>query len=254
MLRVALASSPVEARFVLANQEISGEAVTQVQRERIGILGGTFDPVHYAHLAIAEEVYYALKLTRMVFVPAGQPPHKMSYHVTPVEQRVHMLERAIAGNAHFMLSLVDVRRTGPSYTVDTLRLLRQEWGPGAELYFVIGEDSLKDLPGWYDPAGVIAQATIVALMRPGYGEMERTGRELAERLPGIEQRLITLEGPRMEISSTDLRQRVSEGRPIKYQTPEVVEHYILRHGLYRRGIDKERPGQEQEDTHATNAI
>lgn len=222
--------------------------------ERVGVLGGTFDPVHYAHLAIAEEVYYALKLTRMVFVPAGQPPHKLSYHVTPAEQRVHMLKEALAANPHFALSLVDVQRTGPSYTVDTLRLLREEWGPRAELYFVIGADSLRDFPGWYDPAGIIAQATIVALMRPGYGETTRFSRELAARLPAIEQRLITLEGPRMEISSTDLRQRVAEGRPIRYQTPEVVEQYILRHGLYRHGSGEDRPGQKQEDAHATNAI
>ena len=215
-----------------------------MEGERIGILGGTFDPVHYAHLAIAEEVYHALKLTRVVFVPAGQPPHKMGYCVTPVEQRVRMLEQAIDTNSHFTLSLVDVQRSGPSYTVDTLRLLRQEWGPRAELYFVIGGDSLKDLPDWYDPAGILAQATIVALLRPGYGEPANVGAELAARLPGIEQRLITLPGPRMEISSTDLRQRVAEGRPIRYQTPDPVEQYILRHGLYRRAAGDNTQGTE----------
>lgn len=227
---------------MLAKQELSGAAGARTDVERVGILGGTFDPVHYAHLAIAEEVYYALNLTRVVFVPAGQPPHKLSYHVTPVEQRVHMLAEAIAANPHFALSLVDVQRAGPSYTVDTLRLLREEWGPRAELYFVIGGDSLRDLPGWYDPIGVIAQATLVALMRPGYGEMERFSRDLVTRLPGIEQRLLTLEGPRMEISSTDLRQRVAEGRPIRYQTPEVIEQYILQHGLYRHGTGEDRTG------------
>ena len=236
------------------NQELSGEAQALRIDERIGILGGTFDPVHYAHLALAEEVYHALNLTRILFVPAGHPPHKISYQVTSVQQRVGMLKTAIAGNAHFALSLVDVRRTGPSYTVDTLRLLREEWGSRAELYFIIGGDSLRDLPGWYDPAGVIAQATLVALMRPGYGQVEEMTRELETRLPGIGKRLITLEGPRMEISSTELRQRVAEGRPIKYQTPEVVEDYILRYGLYRRGADKDTPGQERGDTHATNAI
>ncbi|HEY0757549.1 MAG TPA: nicotinate-nucleotide adenylyltransferase [Ktedonobacteraceae bacterium] len=216
----------------MTNQRLSGESGAQVEVERIGILGGTFDPVHYAHLAIAAEVYHALKLTRVVFVPTGQPPHKMDYRITPMEQRVWMLEQAIAANPHFTLSLVDVQRAGPSYTVDTLRLLRAEWGPQAELFFVIGGDSLRDLPTWRDPAGVIAQATIVALMRPGYEEMTRYKAELVGRLPGIRERLITLEGPRMDISSTDLRQRVAEGRPIMYQTPEVVEQYILRSGLY----------------------
>ncbi|HEX7733890.1 MAG TPA: nicotinate-nucleotide adenylyltransferase [Ktedonobacteraceae bacterium] len=254
----------------MAKQRASGalEPRAESERERIGVLGGTFDPVHYAHLAIAEEVYHALRLARVVFVPAGQPPHKMGYRVTPVEQRVHMLEQAIAPNPHFALSLVDVRRAGPSYTVDTLRLLRSEWGPRAEFFFVIGGDSLRDLPSWHDPAGVIAQATIVALVRPGYGELERYGSELAERLPGIEERLITLEGPHMEISSTDLRQRVFKGRPIKYQTPEIVEHYILQHGLYRasennssssrqafaRAEEEGTQGREQRDAHATNAI
>lgn len=237
----------------MANLE---EANGQAENERIGVLGGTFDPVHYAHLAIAEEVYHALKLTRIVFVPAGQPPHKMGYRVTPVEQRVHMLEQAIAANPHFALSLVDVRRSGPSYTVETLRLLHAEWGPRCELYFVIGGDSLRDLPTWYDPAGVIAQATIVALMRPGYIDPVRNESELAARLPGIQRRLIALEGPRLDISSTDLRRRVSEGRPIKYQMPEVVEQYILRHGLYRPSAAENRSERKQEDIHAeaTHAI
>ena len=238
----------------MTNQGLSDAAGVQAQGARVGVLGGTFDPVHYAHLAIAEEVYHALKLARVVFVPAGQPPHKLDYHVTPVEQRVHMLELAIAANPHFALSLVDVRRAGPSYTVDMLRLLHQEWGPRAELYFVIGGDSLKDLPTWYEPAGVIAQATIVALVRPGYDEMTRYSHELDARLPGIQQRLICLEGPRMEISSTDLRQRVAEGRPIKYQVPEIVEQYILRNGFYRDGAGDDTQGQKQEDAHATNAI
>ena len=222
-----------------------GESGVGVGGERVGVLGGTFDPVHYAHLALAEEVYHALKLARVVFVPAGQPPHKMGYRVTPVEQRVYMLERAIAANPHFGLSLVDVSRSGPSYTVDTLRLLHEEWGPSTELYFVIGGDSLRDLPEWYDPAGVIAQATIVALMRPGYDEVDHFGAALTERLPGLEQRLITLEGPRMEISSTDLRQRVAAGRPIKYQTPDVVEEYIFQHGLYRPGADEDIQGWKE---------
>lgn len=205
----------------------------QAAGKRIGVIGGTFDPVHYAHLAIAEEVYSALKLARMIFVPAGQPPHKMEDCITPVHQRLAMLELALASNSHFALSLVDVQRTGPSYTVDTLRLLHQELGPRTELYFVIGGDSLEDLPSWHEPAGVLAQATIVALMRPGFKEISGYREQLEARLPGIRQRLIILDGPRMDISSTDLRQRVAENRPIRYQTPEAVEDYIRRHGLYR---------------------
>jgi nicotinate-nucleotide adenylyltransferase len=228
------------------------EELSQKGSERIGIIGGTFDPVHYAHLAIAEEVYAALKLARMIFVPAGEPPHKTERRITPAQHRVAMLELAIATNPHFSLSLVDVRRPGPSYTVETLRRLRQEWGPGVELYFVIGGDSLRDLPDWYDPAGIIEQATIVALMRPGYADITRERERLAARLPGIQQRLIILEGPRMELSSSELRRRVAEGRPIKYQTPEVVEEYILRHRLYRES--EERCEDIQEDAHATHTV
>lgn len=224
----------------------------QAAGEHIGIIGGTFDPVHYAHLAIAEEVYSALKLARVIFVPAGQPPHKAGYPVTPVRQRLAMLEMAIASNPHFSLSLVDVQRSGPSYTVDTLRILRQELGPRAELYFVIGGDSLEDLPGWHEPAGILAQATIVALMRPGFGEIDAYRERLTARLPALRQRLITLEGPRLDISSTELRLRVAEGRPIRYQTPDSVEDYILRQGLYQEaGYQRET---RQEDTHATDAI
>ncbi|HVU68255.1 MAG TPA: nicotinate-nucleotide adenylyltransferase [Ktedonobacteraceae bacterium] len=231
-----------------------GAAEVNARKKRIGVLGGTFDPIHYAHLALAEDVYHELKLARIIFVPAGQPPHKMGYSITPVEQRVAMLEQAIAANPHFALSLVDVRRAGPSYTVDTLRLLHEEQGADSELYFIIGGDSLRDLPGWYDPAGVIARAMIVAVMRPGYAEPERSRSALLARLPGLEQRLITVEGPRMDLSSTDLRQRVATGRPITYQTPEVVETYILQHGLYRPQTDEDRRGWKQRDAHATNAI
>lgn len=221
---------------------------------RIGIIGGTFDPVHYAHLAIAEEVYQALKLARVVFVPAGEPPHKVGYQITPVQHRVAMLKQAIATNPHFTLSLVDTRRPGPSYTVETLRLLRQEWGQQTELYFVLGGDSLKDLPTWYDASGIIAQAMIVALVRPGYPGAINSRAGLAAALPGIEQRLIVLEGPRMDIPATDLRQRVAGGRPIKYQTPEVVERYIFQHRLYRNKAAGSAREHKQEDTHATNAI
>lgn len=234
---------------MLEQQSLTDENVG----ERIGLLGGTFDPVHYAHLAIAEEVYVALKLTRVLFVLAGQPPHKQGETITPVQQRLAMLEMAIAGNAHFALSLVDVQRDGPSYTVDTLRLLRQEWGARAEFFFIIGGDSLEDLPDWYKPAEILAQTRLVALMRPGYTEIsdERRAR-LEARLPALKQRLIVLEGPRMDISSTELRRRVASGRPIRYQVPEAVEAYILKEGLYRDNNQGHWP--EQDSLHVANGI
>ncbi len=226
-------------------------------KRRIGIIGGTFDPIHYAHLAIAEEVYHALGLTQMLFVPAGQPPHKTGSPVTAAHHRLAMLKLAIAENPHFACSLVDLQRTGPSYTVDMLRLLRQEVGRYAELYFVLGGDSLRDLPTWHDPAGILLQATLVALMRPGYN-LTDIYEQMEIHLPALRQRLITLEGPQMEISSTNLRRRVTTGWPITYQVPEAVERYIHEQHLYRdEGVAEEvssDTGPTQEEKHATDTI
>lgn len=202
---------------------------------RVGVLGGTFDPVHYGHLVIAGEVYHALDLAEMVFVPAGHPPHKPDTLATTAQHRLAMLELAIASNAHFSISRVDLERPGPSYTVDTLRLLRQQWGAQTAIYFLIGWDSLEDLLIWHDPAGVLAQLTyLVAVQRPGYQEESGYRASLEARLPGIKQRLLVVPAPQLEISSTDLRTRVAEGRPIKYQLPESVELYIEQNRLYQR--------------------
>jgi nicotinate-nucleotide adenylyltransferase len=200
----------------------------------IGLLGGTFDPIHYGHLVIAEEVRYVLHLDEMVFIPTGQPPHKPGRIVTAAQYRVAMLELAIASNPHFAISLIDVERSGPSYTVDTLRQLRKEWGTNTALYFVIGWDSLQELHTWHDSAGLLEQLTyLVAVRRPGYVEEPGYNELLEAQLPGIQQRLLVIPAPQLDISATDLRQRVAEGRPIKYQTPEAVEQYIAQHGLYR---------------------
>ena len=198
-------------------------------------MGGTFDPVHYGHLVVAEEVYAALDLAEMLFVPAGQPPHKPNRVVTGAQHRLAMLEFAIAGNPHFSISRVDLDRPGPSYTVETLRLLREQWGELTALYFVIGWDSLEDLLTWYDPAGILQQLSyLVAVRRPGYNEHEGYRDSLEARLPGIKQRLLVVPAPQFDISSTDLRQRVAEKRPIKYQVPESVEQYIKQYKFYQQ--------------------
>jgi nicotinate-nucleotide adenylyltransferase len=217
---------------------------------RVGVFGGTFDPVHYGHLVVAEEVYAALHLAEMVFVPARQPPHKTREVITATEHRLAMLELAIASNPHFTISRVDLDRAGPSYTVDTLRLLRKRWGEKVAIYFVIGGDSLEDLLSWHDPTGVLEQLTyLVAVRRPGYNESEAYNDWLEARLPGIKQRLLVVETPRFGISATELRLRVAQGRPIKYQTPESVESYITQHDLYRRKLAE----SEREETHDTHA-
>ncbi len=204
------------------------------QQRRIGLLGGTFDPVHYGHLVIAEEVRANLNLTEMVFIPTGKPPHKPRRMITAAQHRVAMLELAIASNPRFTLSRFEVDRPGPSYTVETLRCLREEWGTETEIDFVIGWDSLEEMHTWYDPTGILAQVThLVAVGRPGYVEEHEDYARFEEKLPGIMQRLLVVQAPLLEISSSDLRQRVAQGRPIKYQTPEAVESYIAEHNLYR---------------------
>lgn len=202
---------------------------------RLGVLGGTFDPIHYGHLVIAEEVRTALALDGVIFIPAGDPPHKQGEHIAAARHRLSMLELALASNPAFSISLVDMDRPGPSYTVETLKLLREQWREPAEIFFIIGWDSLEEFPAWYDAAGILAQlARLVAVHRPGYEE-EPAFRELMERrLPGIKERLLAVSAPQLAISATDLRWRVSQGRPIKYQTPETVERYIYEHGLYQK--------------------
>jgi nicotinate-nucleotide adenylyltransferase len=202
---------------------------------RIGVLGGTFDPIHLAHLAAAEEVRVRIALERVLFVPAGLPPHKLHVNVTPTEHRLKMVELAIADNPHFTLSRVDIDRFGPSYTVDTIELLHDEYGPDAELYFIMGSDSLAELLTWHKPERLIRLCRIVALTRPGH---RVDLKELNRLLPGAIARVQLLDMPLLEISGTDLQRRVRAGLSIKYLVPPAVETYIHRHGLYQQGRER----------------
>jgi nicotinate-nucleotide adenylyltransferase len=195
---------------------------------RIGILGGTFDPIHYGHLAIAEEARAALRLDRVLFVPAAHQPLKRGEHLALPEQRLEMVRRACADNAAFEPSTIELDRPGPSYTVTTLEELAA--ARLGELFFILGADALADLPRWYAIERVVALARIVAVGRPG---SKPDLASLASLLPSLPERLTLLEGPRLEISSSELRQRVAEGRPIRYLTPDPVISYIDEHELYR---------------------
>jgi len=197
---------------------------------RVGVFGGTFDPIHIGHLVSAEEAWVELKLERVVFIPAGLPPHKLDHVVSPVEHRLAMLELAIASNPHFAVSRVDMDRFGPSYTADTIELLRDEWGPGVEIYFIMGSDSLLDILTWHDPRRLIRLCRFVVLSRPGY-QVDLD--ELDALLPGVASRVQMLNAPELAISSTDIQRRVREGLSIKYQVPEAVEDYIYQHKLYQ---------------------
>lgn len=196
---------------------------------RLGVIGGTFDPPHYGHLVLAENASVQLRLDQVLFVPARQPPHKPEQPITPAGHRVAMVESAVADNAAFRLSRVDVERPGPHFTVDMLRILRGMY-PGATFFFLIGGDSLADFTTWRDPSGILEQARLAVMRRPG-SEADMTS--LREALPGIEERLIWLDAPYLEISGTDLRRRVGEGLPIRYLVPPSVEQYVHEHQLYR---------------------
>jgi len=196
---------------------------------RIGVLGGTFDPIHYGHLAAAEEARVALDLERVLFVPARVSPLKQDRPLTAAHHRLTMTRLATAANPAFQISTVDLEREGPSYTVDTLALLQAELGPAAELYFIVGLDSLAELPQWHDPARLIRLCHIVAVSRPPH-ECDLAALEWA--LPGVTERVIFLHIPLLDSASSDLRQRVREGRPIRYYVPPAVAEYIHTHKLY----------------------
>jgi nicotinate-nucleotide adenylyltransferase len=195
---------------------------------RLGILGGTFDPPHIAHLVMADQAFGQLKLERVLFVPAGQPPHKLDRVVSSVEHRVAMARLAIAGDARCVLSRVDVDRPGPHYTADMLALVRAAQ-PEAELTLLIGSDSLRDLTTWHDPARVIAQARLAVMRRPG---VELNLSILEATLPGITARIGWVDAPWLDLSSTDIQRRVHEGLSIRHLVPKAVERYIARQRLY----------------------
>jgi nicotinate-nucleotide adenylyltransferase len=191
-------------------------------------MGGTFDPIHVGHLAIAEEARDALRLDRIVFVLAGQPPHKPSGAVTAVEHRVAMVELAIAGNDAFELSRIEVDRPGPSYTVDTVETLAAD----ADLTVILSVETFAELPAWHEPERLFAAAHLAVVPREGYPAPDPAW--LSATFPGREDRVTYLEGPRLGLSSTALRDRVAAGRSIRYLVPDGVGAYIDANQLYRR--------------------
>jgi nicotinate-nucleotide adenylyltransferase len=195
---------------------------------RIGILGGTFDPIHYGHLAIAEEARLACQLDRVLFVPAAHQPLKRGTHVAAPEQRFAMTGLACAPNTAFEVSRIELDRPGPSFTLTTLEALQA--ARLGELFFILGEDALAELTRWHGVERVIELARIIAVGRPG---RVLNLAQIFQQLPALEGRLVVLPGPALDISSTALRRRVAAGQPIRYQTPDAVVTYIDKQGLYR---------------------
>ena len=196
---------------------------------RVGVLGGTFDPIHIGHLILAEEARDQLDLDFVYFVPAGDPPHKQSRRLAPVEARVQMAELAIATNEAFRISRVDADRPGPHYTIDMVQIIQGQLPPESALFFLMGFDSLAELPTWHEPARLIAACHLVALTRH---DIEVDWAKLDTALPGVRQRVTILDMPELEIASHQLQERIREGRSIRYLVPDEVGAYIREKGLY----------------------
>ena len=200
---------------------------------RIGIFGGTFDPIHLGHLILAEQCRDQAKLDQVLFVPASLPPHKQQQTLTSFGQRVEMLTLAISGHAPFRVDELEKDRTGPSYTVDTLTQLQKQ-RPGDELCFILGSDSLHDLPLWYQPRRLLELATLLVVARADWPTFSPT--ELKESLQlanDFPLRYQIIEAPLITLSSRDIRARITNGRSVRYMIPRAVEAYIENKGLYR---------------------
>jgi nicotinate-nucleotide adenylyltransferase len=194
--------------------------------KRLGVFGGTFDPVHIGHLIVAEEARAQLALDRVLFIPARVSPLKPEGTLFTAAERLRMVELAIENNPHFSVSRVDLGRKGPSYTVDTLRIIRDELDGDLELFFIMGADALETLNAWYHPQDIIAMTRIVAISRPG-ATLDLDA--LEQDLPGISEATDVIDTLQIGISSTDLRSRLERDLPIKYQVPAAVETFIYEH-------------------------
>lgn len=202
----------------------------------LGILGGTFDPIHIGHLRIAEAVYERIALEQIIFIPAFVPPHKVGQDYAPAEHRYAMTELAVKPYPHFTVSDMELRRSGVSYTIDTLRELRQIY-PDKELYFIIGADSVAQLHTWNSINEMLQLATFVAAGRPGYeGVMEEVVHHLGA---AAAERIMLLHTPEYDISSTEIRTRLHEGASLAGLVPRAVEQYIVAHNLYQRQDEAE---------------
>ena len=196
----------------------------------IGVLGGTFDPVHMGHLIVAEETKGRLNLAEVLFVPAGQPWLKANNFISPAEHRIQMVRLAIADEPSFKLSTMEIERAGPSYTVDTIAQLKAQLGAGDKLFFILGWDILTQLPQWHEPSRLVRMCRLVPVPRVGYPSPDFDSVEAA--VPGLSQSLIILDTPQIEISSSEIRDRVARGLSIHHLVPEPVETYIKQHRLY----------------------
>jgi nicotinate-nucleotide adenylyltransferase len=218
---------------LLAAPRTTPSAERTVERgERLGILGGTFDPPHVGHLWLAALAAEALDLDRVLFMPAAQPPHKGGRLVTRATDRLLMTRLAIAADPSFELCPIEMERTGPSYTIDSVAELKRAY-PGAQLYLVMAADSLAQIDTWREPDRLLAEVEWIVGPRPGSVLPDRSG--LEGRFGSGASRIHLLSGPSLEVSSSEIRRRVAAGHTIRYLVPRNVEELIIERGLYRRG-------------------
>lgn len=196
--------------------------------ERIGVLGGTFDPIHHAHLAIAEEVRVALNLDRVLFVPAAQQPLKDRHLASPAD-RLAMVQQATAPNLHFAVCEIEIQRDGPSYSVDTLAALHEAY-PAGSFWFILGADAAHSFGRWHEIERLAALTCFALVGRPAF-ELDLAA--LEQELPSLKGRIQQIQGPQLDLSATEIRARVAAGLPIRYLVPDAVAEYIAIHHLYK---------------------
>lgn len=199
----------------------------------LGLFGGSFNPVHMGHLILAEIARADANLDKMLFVPARKPPHKLLHGLAAAQHRLRMTELAVEGNEHFEISEIELEREGPSYTLQTVEELRDGLGADDSLFLVVGADSVHEMPEWWHARELVQEVPIIALKRPGYplDDLDRVKAEFGEEaVEQIKQNVV--EAPLLQISSTDIRERIRTGKSIRYMVPEKVRRYIAENGLY----------------------
>lgn len=201
--------------------------------KRIGLFGGSFNPVHTGHLILAEHARETAGLDTVLFMPARQPPHKPLRPLAPASERLAMLEIAVKNNPHFQISRLELNQSGPSYTLRTVRKLQDSLQQQTQLCLILGADSILDLPGWWESKTLVREVDIIGLKRPGFplDDLKDLSRYFGDQMTRkIENSLI--EAPQLQISATDVRRHIREGRSIRYLVPDEVRDYILANGLY----------------------
>jgi nicotinate-nucleotide adenylyltransferase len=202
---------------------------------KIGIMGGTFNPIHHGHLVTAQEALSQFKLDKVIFIPTGNPPHKTPDKIAGAEDRYIMTVIATSSNSNFFVSRIEIDRKGESYTIDTVRQLKKLYGNDSQLFFITGADAILEILNWKDTDEIVSLCKFIAATRPGYNlaRLEDLKKRLFGNKTVTGKKIFVMEIPALSISSTDIRNRLRDNRPIDYLVPEGVSNYILKHGLYK---------------------